>query len=181
MKPSLRQSARCARFADRTQPADRARSQQRRPPLARLSSTVMPGPPTADRIEQLLDGLNDPQREAVTHDGGPLLVLAGAGSGKTRVLTHRLAWLVETGRASSGEILAITFTNKAAEVMRGRVEHLLGHSTRGMWVMTFHSACARILRVEAERIGYTRGYTIYDQSDSRRLIKQCLDELGVDP
>jgi len=140
----------------------------------------MPGPPTADRIEQLLDGLNDPQREAVTHDGGPLLVLAGAGSGKTRVLTHRLAWLVETGRASSGEILAITFTNKAAEVMRGRVEHLLGHSTRGMWVMTFHSACARILRVEAERIGYTRGYTIYDQSDSRRLIKQCLDELGVD-
>ncbi len=141
----------------------------------------MPGPPTADRIEQLLDGLNEPQREAVTHDGGPLLVLAGAGSGKTRVLTHRLAWLVETGRASSGEILAITFTNKAAEVMRGRVEHLLGHSTRGMWVMTFHSSCARILRVEAERIGYTRGYTIYDQSDSRRLIKQCLDELGVDP
>jgi len=140
----------------------------------------MPVPPTADRIEQLLDGLNDPQREAVTHDGGPLLVLAGAGSGKTRVLTHRLAWLVETGRASSAEILAITFTNKAAEVMRGRVEHLLGHSTRGMWVMTFHSACARILRVEAERIGYTRGYTIYDQSDSRRLIKQCLDELGVD-
>ena len=141
----------------------------------------MPGPPTADRIEQLLDGLNDPQREAVTHDGGPLLVLAGAGSGKTRVLTHRLAWLVETGRASAGEILAITFTNKAAEVMRGRVEHLLGHSTRGMWVMTFHSACARILRVEAERIGYTRGYTIYDQSDSRRLIKQCLDELEIDP
>ena len=141
----------------------------------------MPGPPTADRIEQLLEGLNEPQRDAVTHDGGPLLVLAGAGSGKTRVLTHRLAWLVETGRASAGEILAITFTNKAAEVMRGRVEHLLGHSTRGMWVMTFHSACARILRVEAERIGYTRGYTIYDQSDSRRLIKQCLDELGVDP
>ena len=141
----------------------------------------MPGPPTADRVEQLLDGLNEPQRDAVTHDGGPLLVLAGAGSGKTRVLTHRLAWLVETGRASAGEILAITFTNKAAEVMRGRVEHLLGHSTRGMWVMTFHSACARILRVEAERIGYTRGYTIYDQSDSRRLIKQCLDELGVDP
>jgi DNA helicase-2/ATP-dependent DNA helicase PcrA len=140
----------------------------------------MPAQPTADRIERLLDGLNDPQREAVTHDGGPLLVLAGAGSGKTRVLTYRLAWLVETGRASAGEILAITFTNKAAEVMRGRVEYLLGHSTRGMWVMTFHSSCARILRVEAERIGYTRGYTIYDQSDSRRLIKQCLDELGVD-
>ena len=140
----------------------------------------MSASPTTERIERLLEGLNEPQRAAVTHDGGPLLVLAGAGSGKTRVLTHRLAWLVETGRASAGEILAITFTNKAAEVMRGRVEHLLGHSTRGMWVMTFHSACARILRAEAERIGYTRGFTIYDQSDSRRLIKQCLDELGVD-
>lgn len=140
----------------------------------------MSASPTTERIERLLEGLNEPQRAAVTHDGGPLLVLAGAGSGKTRVLTHRLAWLVETGRAGAGEILAITFTNKAAEVMRGRVEHLLGHSTRGMWVMTFHSACARILRAEAERIGYTRGFTIYDQSDSRRLIKQCLDELGVD-
>ena len=140
----------------------------------------MSASPTTERIERLLEGLNEPQRAAVTHDGGPLLVLAGAGSGKTRVLTHRLAWLVETGRAGAGEILAITFTNKAAEVMRGRVEHLVGHSTRGMWVMTFHSACARILRAEAERIGYTRGFTIYDQSDSRRLIKQCLDELGVD-
>ena len=136
--------------------------------------------PTSERSARLLEGLNDPQRAAVTHDGGPLLVLAGAGSGKTRVLTHRLAWLVETGRAAAGEILAITFTNKAAEVMRGRVEMLLGHSTRGMWVMTFHSACARILRVEAEKLGYTRTYTIYDQSDSRRLIKQCIDELGLD-
>ncbi len=136
--------------------------------------------PATDRTARLLEGLNEPQRSGVTHDGGPLLVLAGAGSGKTRVLTHRLAWLVETGRASSNEILAITFTNKAAEVMRGRVELLLGHSTRGMWVMTFHSACARILRVEAEKLGYTRTYTIYDQSDSRRLIKQCLDQLGLD-
>ncbi len=136
--------------------------------------------PATDRTARLLEGLNEPQRSGVTHDGGPLLVLAGAGSGKTRVLTHRLAWLVATGRASSNEILAITFTNKAAEVMRGRVELLLGHSTRGMWVMTFHSACARILRVEAEKLGYTRTYTIYDQSDSRRLIKQCLDQLGLD-
>ena len=134
-----------------------------------------------ERIAHLLEGLNDPQREAVTHPEGPLLVLAGAGSGKTRVLTHRLAWLIQTGRARPGEILAITFTNKAAQEMRERVELLLGHSTRAMWVMTFHSACARILRAEAPRLGYTRQYTIYDQSDSRRLVKQCLDELGVDP
>ncbi len=136
---------------------------------------------TADaRLEELLSGLNEPQRAAVTHEEGPLLVLAGAGSGKTRVLTHRLAWLVHTGRARPGEILAITFTNKAAQEMRERVELLLGHSTRGMWVMTFHSACARILRAEAPRLGYTRQYTIYDQQDSRRLVKQCLDELGID-
>jgi DNA helicase-2/ATP-dependent DNA helicase PcrA len=137
--------------------------------------------PAADRIEHLLEGLNPPQREAVTHPGGPLLVLAGAGSGKTRVLTHRIAYLVQTGEARAGEILAITFTNKAAQEMRERVELLLGHSTRGMWVMTFHSACARILRAEAPRLGYTRQFTIYDQADSRRLIKRCLDEAGADP
>ncbi|HMS62222.1 MAG TPA: UvrD-helicase domain-containing protein, partial [Solirubrobacteraceae bacterium] len=141
----------------------------------------MPDAPTDARIAHLLEGLNEPQRDAVTHPEGPLLVLAGAGSGKTRVLTHRLAWLIQTGRARPGEILAITFTNKAAQEMRERVELLLGHSTRAMWVMTFHSACARILRAEAPRLGYTRQYTIYDQSDSRRLVKQCLDELGVDP
>lgn len=140
----------------------------------------MPDAPADERIEHLLAGLNEPQREAVTHESGPLLVLAGAGSGKTRVLTHRLAWLVQTGRARPGEILAITFTNKAAQEMRERVELLLGHSTRAMWVMTFHSACARILRAEAPRLGYTRQYTIYDQADSRRLVKQCLDELGLD-
>ena len=140
----------------------------------------MPETTTDERIEQLLAGLNEPQRAAVTHPGGPLLVLAGAGSGKTRVLTHRVAWLVQTERARPGEILAITFTNKAAQEMRERVELLLGHSTRGMWVLTFHSACARILRSEAERLGYTRQYTIYDQADSRRLVKQCLDQLGID-
>jgi superfamily I DNA/RNA helicase len=134
-----------------------------------------------DRVAALLEGLNPPQREAVTHPEGPLLILAGAGSGKTRVLTHRIAWLIHTGRARPGEILAITFTNKAAQEMRERVELLLGHSTRGMWVMTFHSACARILRAEAPRLGYTRQYTIYDQADSRRLVKQCIDELGIDP
>jgi superfamily I DNA/RNA helicase len=134
-----------------------------------------------DRVAALLEGLNPPQREAVTHAEGPLLILAGAGSGKTRVLTHRIAWLIHTGRARAGEILAITFTNKAAQEMRERVELLLGHSIRGMWVMTFHAACARILRAEAPRLGYTRQYTIYDQADSRRLVKRCIDELGIDP
>jgi DNA helicase-2/ATP-dependent DNA helicase PcrA len=112
---------------------------------------------------------------------GPLLILAGAGSGKTRVLTHRIAYLVHTGRARAGEILAITFTNKAATEMRERVGLLLGHSTRAMWVMTFHSACARMLRSEAPRLGYTRTFTIYDQSDSRRLVKRCLDQIDADP
>jgi DNA helicase-2/ATP-dependent DNA helicase PcrA len=131
-------------------------------------------------LDALLEGLNEPQREAVTYGDGPLLILAGAGSGKTRVLTHRIAYLVGTGRARAGEILAITFTNKAAQEMRERVELLLGSRVRAMWVMTFHSACARMLRADAERLGYTRQFTIYDQADSRRMVKRCLDELGVD-
>jgi DNA helicase-2/ATP-dependent DNA helicase PcrA len=137
--------------------------------------------PPDQRVADLLEGLNAPQRAAVVAGDGPLLILAGAGSGKTRVLTHRIAYLVHTQRARAGEILAITFTNKAAAEMRERVGHLLGHSTRAMWVMTFHSACARILRAEAERLGYTRQFTIYDASDSRRLVKRCLDQLDVDP
>jgi ATP-dependent DNA helicase UvrD/PcrA len=141
----------------------------------------MPENPHAAHIEELLEGLNEPQREAVTHGEGPLLILAGAGSGKTRVLTHRIAFLVYTDQAQAGEILAITFTNKAAGEMRERVERLLGRSTRGMWVMTFHSACARILRAEAERLGYTRQFTIYDQADARRLAKRSADAVGVDP
>jgi DNA helicase-2/ATP-dependent DNA helicase PcrA len=108
-------------------------------------------------------------------------VLAGAGSGKTRVLTHRVAYLVATGQAEPSEILAITFTNKAAEEMRGRVEALVGRIVRLMWVMTFHSACARILRAEAERLGYTPRFSIYDEADSIRLIRRCLDELSIDP
>src|ERR1700722_5678510 len=116
------------------------------------------------RIEALLEGLNPAQRDAVTHGDGPLLILAGAGSGKTRVLTHRIAYLVHSGEARADELLAIPFTNKAAHEMRERVELLLGRSTRGMWVLTFHAACTRILRVEAERLGYTRQFTIYDQA-----------------
>ena len=137
--------------------------------------------PDAERAERLLEGLNPPQREAVVHGGGPLLVLAGAGSGKTRVLTHRVAHLVARGEAKPSEILAITFTNKAAEEMRGRVEGLVGRIVRLMWVMTFHSACARILRAEAERLGYTKRFSIYDEADSVRLVRRCLDELSVDP
>src|SRR4051794_12793721 len=131
--------------------------------------------------DDLLEHLNPEQREAVTHEGGPLLILAGAGSGKTRVLTHRIAWLVHTRRAAPGEILAITFTNKAAQEMRERVELLVGRRTRAMWVMTFHAACARMLRAEAPRLGYTKQFTIYDSADSRRLIKRNIDELGIDP
>src|ERR1700759_3685380 len=132
-------------------------------------------------IDALLSGLNEPQRDAVTHGPGPLLIIAGAGSGKTRVLTHRIAYLVATDGAKPNEILAITFTNKAAGEMRDRAELLVGRRVRAMWVMTFHAACARMLRAEAARLGYTRQFTIYDTADSRRLIKRCLDELGIDP
>ncbi len=132
-------------------------------------------------LEALLSGLNDPQRDAVTYGEGPQLILAGAGSGKTRVLTHRIAYLVATDAAKPNEILAITFTNKAAGEMRDRAELLVGRRVRAMWVMTFHAACARMLRAEAARLGYTRQFTIYDTADSRRLIKRCLDELGIDP
>jgi DNA helicase II / ATP-dependent DNA helicase PcrA len=139
-------------------------------------------PPDTDaELDRLLSGLNDPQREAVLHGEGPLLILAGAGSGKTRVLTHRIAYLLATGQARPSEILAITFTNKAAQEMRERVELLVGARTRAMWLMTFHAACARILRADAHRLGYTRQFTIYDQADARRLVKRCIEELDVDP
>jgi DNA helicase-2/ATP-dependent DNA helicase PcrA len=141
----------------------------------------VPDNPHAEYLQELLEGLNEPQREAVTHGEGPLLILAGAGSGKTRVLTHRIAFLIHTDQAQAGEILAITFTNKAASEMRERVEALLGRATRGMWLLTFHAACARILRSEAARLGYTRQFTIYDQADARRLTKRSADAVGVDP
>jgi len=136
--------------------------------------------PADAAIDALLEGLNPPQRDAVTHGEGPLLILAGAGSGKTRALTHRIAYLMRTGQARPSEILAITFTNKAAAEMRERVELLVGRATRAMWVMTFHSACARMLRSDAHRLGYTRQFTIYDSADQRRLIKKCLDDLDID-
>ena len=120
---------------------------------------------------ELIAGLNPAQEAAVTHSGAPLLIIAGAGSGKTRVLTHRIAHLIATGRARPGEILAITFTNKAAAEMRERVTALVGPAGERMWVSTFHSACVRILRREHEAAGLRSTFSIYDAADSNRLIK----------
>jgi DNA helicase-2/ATP-dependent DNA helicase PcrA len=131
--------------------------------------------------EQYLADLNEPQREAVLATEGPLLVIAGAGSGKTRVLTYRVAHLINAVGAKPNEILAITFTNKAAGEMRERLQRLLGASGRGLWILTFHAACGRILRREAPRLGYRSNFTIYDQADQIRLVKQCLEELERDP
>lgn len=127
-----------------------------------------------------LDGLNGPQKEAVLCTEGPLLVLAGAGSGKTRVLTHRIAHLVEDLGVAPWEIMAITFTNKAAKEMRERLGGLIGNYARGMWVTTFHSMCVRILRTDCERLGFARGFTIYDDSDSKSLVRAIMDELNID-
>ena len=130
--------------------------------------------------DSLTRGLNDRQREAVTHAGSPLLILAGAGSGKTRVLTHRIAYLLATGRARAGQILAITFTNKAAAEMRERAGVLVGDDARRMWVSTFHSACVRLLRYEHEAAGLSSSFTIYDAQDSQRLIQMVLKAQDVD-
>ena len=131
--------------------------------------------------EELLADLNPAQREAVLHVDGPLLVVAGAGSGKTRVLTHRVAHLIQAHGVKPNEILAITFTNKAATEMRERLERMLGRTARAIWILTFHAACGRMLRREAERLGYRSNFTIYDQADQVRLVKACLEELGKDP
>ncbi|HEV7898959.1 MAG TPA: UvrD-helicase domain-containing protein, partial [Planosporangium sp.] len=131
--------------------------------------------------QHLLDGLNDPQRAAVTHRGAALLIVAGAGSGKTRVLTNRIAYLLAAGDVHPGEILAITFTNKAAGEMRERVAALVGGRARMMWVSTFHSACVRILRAEHEHAGLKSTFSIYDADDSRRLMTLVARELDLDP
>ncbi|GAA3137340.1 DNA helicase PcrA [Streptosporangium carneum] len=129
----------------------------------------------------MLDGLNPQQREAVVHHGTPLLIVAGAGSGKTRVLTHRIAYLLAERGAQPQEILAITFTNKAAREMKDRVDALIGPRSAAMWVMTFHSACVRILRREAKRLGFPSGFSIYDQADSQRLMAMVCREMDLDP
>lgn len=130
--------------------------------------------------DELVADLNPQQRAAVEHSGGPLLIVAGAGSGKTRVLTRRIAYLLAERHVSPTEILAITFTNKAANEMRERVEHLVGRRARAMWVSTFHSACVRILRKEADKLGRTKTFTIYDQADSLRLITMIAKDLEID-
>jgi len=140
-------------------------------------SESRPGP----SAEELLEGLNEPQRAAVVHAGPPLLVVAGAGSGKTRVLTRRIAWLVAERKAHPGSILAITFTNKAAAEMKERVEELVGRRARIMWVSTFHSACVRILRKEIDRLGFKSSFSIYDAADSKRLMTLVLKDLDLDP
>ena len=135
----------------------------------------------ADPEHPLLADLNDEQRAAVTHFEGPLLILAGAGSGKTRVLTHRVAYLIQVHGVRPDEVVAITFTNKAAGEMKERIGGLVGPIARTMWISTFHSMCARLLRREAQRIGYKSTFTIHDEDDRRRLIKRCMEELNLDP
>ena len=132
-------------------------------------------------MSYLVDDLNPAQRDAVLTTEGPLLVLAGAGSGKTRVLTHRIAHMIAEGGVSPADILAITFTNKAAQEMRRRLEDIVGPGARSMWVMTFHAMCVRILRGEAHRLGYTRNFSIYDADDSKRMVSGIMADLEIDP
>ena len=191
-------SRRSPRCSDPSGTGPRRRAPRRPSASATQSSQVTPSCPSIIRAsrtageasidgmavaspEQYLADLNEPQREAVLATEGPLLVIAGAGSGKTRVLTYRVAHLINAIGAKPNEILAITFTNKAAGEMRERLQRLLGASGRGLWILTFHAACGRILRREAQRLGYRSNFTIYDQADQIRLVKQCLEELERDP
>ncbi len=152
------------------------------PDLDRLDDPASAGQtPRGPVGEELLAGLNQPQRTAVRHAGAPLLVVAGAGSGKTRVLTRRIAWLISERGAHPGSILAITFTNKAAAEMKERVEELVGRRARIMWVSTFHSACVRILRKESDKLGFKSNFSIYDAQDQKRLMTLVLKDLDLDP
>src|ERR1700748_1597933 len=136
---------------------------------------------TESEGDQLLDGLNPQQRQAVLHEGSPLLIVAGAGSGKTAVLTRRIAYLIAERGVGVGQVLAITFTNKAAAEMRARVVRLGGHRARAMWVSTFHSTCVRILRNQASLIeGLNSNFSIYDADDSRRLLQMIAKDMGLD-
>ena len=144
-----------------------------REPSRRCATPAAPG-------SRILRGLNPQQHEAVVHEGGPLLVVAGAGSGKTRVLTSRIAYLIASGRADAGQILAITFTNKAAREMRERLEAMLGRVSRAMWISTFHSACVRILRSEHAALGMRSTFTIYDAADAQRLMAMVCREEQID-
>jgi DNA helicase-2/ATP-dependent DNA helicase PcrA len=129
----------------------------------------------------ILSHLNPPQREAAVHTEGPLLIFAGAGSGKTRVLTHRIAYLIAEKKVSPAHILSVTFTNRAANEMKDRVERLVGSATERMWIGTFHAICARVLRMHGERVGIDRNFVIFDEDDAARLIRDCLKELNIDP
>ena len=131
-------------------------------------------------MSAILDHLNDKQEEAVLHFEGPLLILAGAGSGKTRVLTHRIAYLIEEHQVNPWQILALTFTNKAASEMRERVDHIVSYGAESIWVSTFHSTCVRILRRYIDLIGYSRSFTIYDTDDQKSLMKDICKHLNID-
>ena len=170
-------SARCEPFRKTPSPCSPC------PPFRTPHAEAARAAPPARRLdpEALLDGLNGPQRDAVTHAGSPLLIVAGAGSGKTRVLTHRIAYLLAERDVHPGEIIAITFTNKAAGEMKERVAELVGPRARLMWVSTFHSACVRILRAEHEHAGLKSTFSIYDADDSRRLMQLVARELDLDP
>src|ERR1700704_1326648 len=148
---------------------------------AEIRAAAEPPPAPEHDPEDLLEGLNPQQREAVVHHGSPLLIVAGAGSGKTRVLTNRIAYLLAAREVHPGEIIAITFTNKAAGEMKERVAALVGGRARMMWVSTFHSACVRILRAEHQHAGLKSTFSIYDADDSRRLMQLVARELDLDP
>ncbi|WP_263835555.1 ATP-dependent helicase [Salinibacter sp.] len=151
----------------------------RRIPIRR-STTHTQVDPDPEAEQRILDGLNDKQREAVTTTEGPVMIIAGPGSGKTRALTHRIAYLLAAGQAQPRDILALTFTNKAANEMQERVEALVGDDARGMWVGTFHSSFARLLRMEGDKIGYSEDFSIYDTTDSKRLIRQQMKGRNLD-